>query len=123
MTDKTDWLDDAKLDALMRDARDRAPVADAALMARVLADAQEVQAAVRTSAPVSPSRRFSDRLVEALGGWPGLSTLAACACVGLVVGISAPDTVIGYVPSSLSSDLSENTELFVGELALLEEEG
>lgn len=103
MTDKRQEIDDAALEALLAGVRDREPVAPPALMARVLADA----AAIQTARAAAPAVRAADtppgllaRLLDVLGGWQGASALAASACVGLLLGLSSPDAVMGYVPGT-----------------------
>lgn len=102
MTDKDRVLDEAALDALLAGVRGTAPEAPPALMARVLADAAAVQAGF--SAPVAGTVRAAPppslvaRMLDALGGWRGAGALAASACVGLILGLSSPDAVMGYLP-------------------------
>ena len=44
---------------------------------------------------------------DMLGGWQGVSALTASACVGLVVGFSAPDAVAAYVPGFADAALDD----------------
>lgn len=89
------------LDALFEAARSpSAPSAD--LVARVLADAESVQTgferkAVTPSAPVA-----AESLWDTLGGWFGLSGLAAACAMGLAVGVLLP----GQFDSSASDGLA-----------------
>lgn len=107
---------DAVLAGLLREARDAVPVS-AALSARVLADAQLVQAEAaiaRAAAPV-PARagRFA-RFRMALGGWPALSGVTLAGMIGLALGFAAPDlvdTLSGGQIGILSGDLGAVPEI------------
>ena len=95
-------LPEAELEALFASARAQDPVPSDGLMARVLADAAAVQADMGAGVvgmnPARPSRSLWDRVLDGIGGWTGVSTLAASACVGLVVGLTGPDAMLSYVP-------------------------
>ncbi|MEQ8922893.1 MAG: hypothetical protein RLN94_13605 [Roseovarius sp.] len=69
-----------------------------ALMARIMADADRVQAE-RAKAPAAvsaPERRgWPVRLAQALGGWPAMAGLAAATVAGLWIGVSAPAGLTG----------------------------
>ncbi len=88
--------DDADLEALFAAAR-KPTVPPDALVARVLADADAIQAMAGAKAmppPLTPSRRgFLGGLVEALGGWPTISGVTLAGVAGLAVGFAAPDLV------------------------------
>ncbi|BDW84556.1 MULTISPECIES: hypothetical protein [Roseicyclus] len=88
--------DDDALDALFDAARQAAAPPDA-LVARVLADADRVQAETRAqSAPATPPVRRSGpfgRWIAALGGWPAVSGVTLAGVAGLVLGFAAPDVV------------------------------
>lgn len=85
--------DDDGVDQFLRSARAAEPVGDA-LLARVLADAAEVQDALRPR-PVSPSPRpgWLAQITAALGGWQGVSGVTAAGITGLALGFLAPDLV------------------------------
>lgn len=81
MTDN-EQTDDALLEGLFEQARATpVPVSDA-LMARVLADAQQMQA---------PAQNSGWRAwLAALGGLPALGGLVTATCVGFWIGIAPP---------------------------------
>lgn len=93
--------DDAFLDALFdaeRQARKGSdPEVPPELLARVLADAETVQAGFATAA--LPERAAPKRpgllaqLGAALGGWPAFAGLAAASVCGLWIGISPPESL------------------------------
>lgn len=71
-------------------------------MARVLADAAQVQAEV----PVveAPSRGgWLALLIGGLGGWSAVSGITAAGVMGLAVGLYSPDTVAGLLESDTLS--------------------
>lgn len=83
-------------DALFAQAADDGPSPD--LMARVMADADAVQAEVPVAAPV-PRGAWLAGLIAALGGWGALSGITAAGVMGLAVGLYSPDTVSGLLES------------------------
>lgn len=92
---------DRALDALFATARQEPPVPSADLLARVLADAEAVQAArqsTRQAAQVPRSPRPAPMaarlggawrgLLDAVGGWGGVGGLVAAGAAGLWIGFS-----------------------------------
>ncbi len=89
-----DDRDDAGLEALFRAARGaEAPGDD--LVARVLADAAEVQAELTAAPAPRPraGRGWLGGLVQTIGGWPAVSGVTLAGLAGLAIGFSAPDLV------------------------------
>lgn len=71
-------------EARRRDAETEAP---AVLMARIMADADEVRlAAMPRKEPRRPG--VIEGMLSAFGGWRGATALAACAVAGVWVGLS-----------------------------------
>lgn len=95
MTRKTDT--DAGLDQLFAEARNDGP--DAALMARVLADAAAVQQDAARPTMQEPVSRpgWLAGLVQALGGWGSVGGVTAAGVMGLSMGLYAPQAVAGWV--------------------------
>ncbi|WP_417262827.1 hypothetical protein [Celeribacter sp.] len=103
MTDRNDTrneLTEMSLDALFKEAREAAPLPSGDLMARVLADAEDVIAtreaeeAARINA-LRPKQRHPivAAMVAALGGWRAVAGLATAGVAGLAIGLGAPMTV------------------------------
>ncbi|ABD56050.1 hypothetical protein [Jannaschia sp. CCS1] len=91
--------DDA-LDAMFAQAREEGPSPD--LMARVLADADAVQAKARpVVAPVRES--WWAGLLQGLGGWSAVSGITAAGVMGLALGLYSPDTLSGLWDSDTLS--------------------
>lgn len=90
-----DRKDTGTLDALLAEAAGQRPGDD--LVARVLRDAEAVQADQTARARPAPSRsglwRDPPGFVAALGGWGGLGGVTAAGLVGLAVGFWSPDLV------------------------------
>ncbi|SDI17337.1 hypothetical protein SAMN05421850_101889 [Lutimaribacter saemankumensis] len=78
------------LETFFESARATAPGPSGDLMARVLADAEAVQAArVKAPARRGPRVRFA-QLREAIGGWPAMAGLVSAGLAGLWLGVSPP---------------------------------
>ncbi|MEJ6394352.1 hypothetical protein V8J82_13860 [Gymnodinialimonas sp. 2305UL16-5] len=111
----TDRQDDDALEAMFAQARAAGP--DAALRARVLADADRVQAELAAMTPAAPPRRgWIIGLVSAVGGWGAASGITAAGALGLMIGFAVPDTLelwlgSGALPASLSSDYGVTPDL------------
>ncbi|ARU01491.1 hypothetical protein [Yoonia vestfoldensis] len=108
---------DDMLDDLFAQARQLAPVPDAALTARVLADAaRPVPVAV-----ARPPQSFWAQLGAMLGGWPALGGLATATIAGIWIGIASPSVVADYAAALLgepvSLGLSPEEFLLAGEFA------
>lgn len=118
MTQRDDFLSDADLDSLFAEAR--ADIADVMapsddFMARVLADACDVQAAAGAGVPdwaqpkSEPAARPRDGWLSALlysvGGWRGGAGLATATVMGLAVGLGAPSTVSQLAAGTWSGTL------------------
>lgn len=89
------------LDALFEAARSEAPRPGDGLMARVLADAAEWQPAPGASSPAAPRESRGWRsLLPALGGWQGVSGLAAAALAGVWIGAASPFLSTGAATSA-----------------------
>jgi len=90
--------DDGALDALLRSARGAdAPGDD--LVARVLADADRVQAGFAAAAPARaavPRGGWLAGVIASVGGWPAVSGVTLAGLTGLAVGFAAPDLVDGW---------------------------
>lgn len=83
------------LDDLFTEARADAPRDD--LVARVLAEAAEVQAAARPMPRPKVRRSWVSRAVSAVGGWAAASWITAAGVMGLAVGFYAPDTLTAWL--------------------------
>lgn len=86
MTDKTP--DGSGIEIYFKAARAVPEPAPSALMARILADAEAVQASRRTLAPRRAG--LGEYLYRLLGGWPAMAGLATAAVAGLWLGASLP---------------------------------
>ncbi len=87
------------LEAHFRALREDVPTPDDALMARILADADAVQAdRDAMTAPALPQAAKPDTLItqiiKTIGGWPGLAGLATAGIAGVWIGVSAPATLM-----------------------------
>lgn len=95
-------LTEAELDALFRAADAEAPLPSGDVMARILADADALQAA--PAAAVAPAKPQSVR--DLLGGWLGLSGLAGAVAAGLVIGVLSPDALGSYADYVVNGGVS-----------------
>lgn len=95
-TDKT-MLDDAALEAFFEAGRAFAPDPGTDLMARIMADADaEIDARAPTRMPAgAPGARPAGKglwaaLVNGIGGWPAVASLATAAVAGVWLGFASP---------------------------------
>jgi len=95
MTNDHDDLSD-----LFATARDEAVPSDA-LMARVLADATTVQAALMVPEAL-PGRGLFGGWLNSIGGWRGAGGLVAATVAGLMIGVYAPDSIDALLSGQLS---------------------
>lgn len=124
---ETDRGTDDMLESLFEAARAAQEPADAALMARVLADARAVQA---ETGPTALPRR-GPGLWAMLGGWPAMGGLATATVAGLWLGFT-PALGVGTAVSGLITaspgdvlslmDVSEGFGLDMDETGLATEE-
>ncbi len=77
--------DGPMIDALLAAAREARPEVPEALMARVLADAENAQP--RRAPPALP---IWARIADLVGGWQGMGGLVAATCAGIWIGWSPP---------------------------------
>lgn len=96
--DRKENRDVSALDPYFRSARQDMPEVSPDLFARIMGDAESVQAElIRTSAsrPSRTIRRpgFWAALVAAIGGWPAVGGLATAGIAGLWLGLDPPETL------------------------------
>ena len=91
---------EAELEAMFAQARDAAPDASDALLARIEADAIAHQPIPFSAAPAHAKGGGWFSLDLGFGGWSSLGGLTAALVVGFGIGLSPPDAV-----STLTSDL------------------
>lgn len=108
--------DDAKLDAMFAQARSQDVTPSEGLLDRVMMDADSVLAASEVppaEAVAGPS--WGAMFLEAIGGWPSLSGLAAATVAGLWIGISPPaalsDVSAGLFGTTIELPLLESDVL------------
>jgi len=80
------------------------------LMARVLADAADVQAVSLAQGVVTPAATGGGvaGLLSAIGGWFGASGVVAAGLTGLVMGFYLPDQIDTVLNGQVSSILGED---------------
>ncbi|WP_306153085.1 hypothetical protein [Roseovarius sp. MMSF_3281] len=125
MTDKAKH--DSTLDAAFAAARAQQPEPSAELMARVLAEAEDVQAGLaRPPERSRPKRGYLRQFLDAMGGWPAMTGLAAAGVAGVWLGISpvvgVSDALVNYLGTG--DTLGYAVDVMPGaELGLAWEEG
>jgi len=90
MTDKN-IPTEAELEALFAEAAGAPVVPSAALLDRVMADADRISGARGQRAPARPG--WLAALIATLGGWPAVAGLATATVAGIWIGYAAPDTL------------------------------
>jgi len=93
-----DDKDDKILDDMFQAARSEMPEPSDDLMARVIAEADQVAEAwaQAEAVPVVTSGGWFRSLLDAVGGWPAASGIVTAGMVGLVVGVSPPQTLSDF---------------------------
>lgn len=108
--------DDKILEAAFVQARMQDAVPSEALLDRIMLDADSVLA---DSTPVleRPRQGFGAVLLDAIGGWPSFSGLAAATVAGLWIGVAPPaavtDLSAGLWGGTIEVPLLES-DIFVG---------
>lgn len=96
---------DDMVDDLLAQARGVAPAPSDALVARVLGDAAAVRAEVAATAPAARPSLWT-RAMDAIGGWPSLSGLAAATVAGVWIGAAPPATVSDLTAGLVGDEVS-----------------
>ncbi len=104
---QSDKKDLETVEGLLNDARQVPVDLPPGLTARVLMDAERVQLALSAN---QPSGWSFHRLLDAIGGWPALSGLAAASCIGFWIGISPLEGIVD--PANLF--FGQGTETYDG---------
>ena len=100
MTDPNDKM----LDDLFADARAFKVAPSDALMTRVLADAEAAQP---KSQSVQKARLgIWAQFMDAIGGWPAVSGLAAATVAGIWIGVAPPSSVEDITASFMGDEVS-----------------
>lgn len=95
------------LDALFAQARKDEARPDDALTARILADADDVQAGFASAQPARPAgASLWARLLDGLGGWPAVSGLAAATVAGVWIGVAPPASVADVTANFFGEELT-----------------
>jgi hypothetical protein len=90
----------------------------AAVMARLLEDAEAAQARHMAAAarPAAPRTGFWARRAQGLGGWPAMAGLVAAGLSGVWIGLALPETLPGVATGAddyvvdIAPDLALETE-------------
>lgn len=107
MADQNDFMDDQELDQILAQMAKESPAPSDDLMARVLADAEELRPV--PGARIESRDSFLGSILSVLGGWAGAGGLVTAGVVGLWIGISPPtalDTATTTLWDSFSSDVT-----------------
>ena len=114
-------LDD--LDDLFAEARTAESQDDAALMARVYADALRLQPAALPIAKVNSARHpgWWAALVDMLGGRRGLAGLGTAAVAGVMLGFVQPSSILALAESFFAVSTIDEVDLMPGVDAILTE--
>ncbi len=113
--------DELDLDDLLAEARSARPLPSDDLMARILADAEEVAEARERPIPVAaPARAGWRDWLATLGGWPAVGGLVASTLAGLWIGVAQPAPLSDLAASVWGEQVSVNLGVDVDPLSLLE---
>ncbi|WP_428515512.1 hypothetical protein [Roseovarius sp.] len=118
---------DNEMEAMFAAARTHAPEPDADFLARVLDDAEAVQAGFAERAGSGAARLYPAParglrgVFAALGGWPAVAGLGAAAVTGVWIGVAPPEGLSTAAQSVWDQDVTLafepdlGTDLFPGE--------
>ena len=122
MTDKSKH--DDMIEAAFAEAQLKAPEPSADLMARVLADAETVQAGFERRPPRPETLGGLRAFFEAFGGWPAMAGLTAAGVAGVWLGVSPATGVSEALASYLGGSTAYAVDIMPGaELGLAWDEG
>jgi len=107
---------DDMLEDILAQARGLTPTPSRDLMARVMADADALQPAPAPAAVSAGRLGIWARMMDAIGGWPAVSGLAAATIAGIWVGVAPPSSVEDLAASMVGDEVS--ISLFSTELML-----
>jgi hypothetical protein len=96
---------DDMLDDLFAQARGLDAQPSDALMARILTDADNVQTAMQPEQAAVASGPWT-RFLDALGGWPAVSGLAAATVAGIWIGVAPPSSVQDLTASLMGDEVT-----------------
>jgi len=95
---------DDMLEDILAQARGLTAAPSDDLMARVLAEADAVQPDPSTVS--APQTGFWARMMDAIGGWPAVSGLAAATIAGIWIGIAPPSSVQDLAATMAGDEVS-----------------
>ncbi|MFN3723807.1 MAG: hypothetical protein ACK4VZ_12245 [Paracoccaceae bacterium] len=123
MKTQSNMTPEAELEALFARAQAHPPEADAAYVARVMADAQALQPGARQPRAVRRAARPGvwARFAAALGGVTAVAGLGTAAMAGLLIGYVQPEPMV-TLAGSIGFGVSESLDLLPGFDDLLTEE-
>ena len=107
MADPKKPLEDFELEDMFAAARSSHMEPTPDLMARIMADAEEVAAGNVQAPQPDPSSNlrstgFLGQLLAAIGGWPAMAGLATAGVTGLVIGLGSAETLDGLASDYLN---------------------
>ena len=106
----TSDADNKMLDAAFAQMREGDVIPSEGLMDRIMQDADAILA-VPVAEPTRPARGIFAQIMDAIGGWPAASGLAAATVAGVWIGVAQPSSL---------SDLSASVWGTTIEVPLLE---
>ena len=122
-TDRNTGEDNGDLGLFFQAARRETPPLPDGLAARILGDADQVQAGFGTSEKDATGRGLWQQVMQMLGGWPSIGGLAAACAAGMWIGLAPPSFLPD--PMQLVTGAQADIDLFGGDdlVAALSEEG
>lgn len=97
----SDEQDTEGLKVFFEAAKDNEPQPSDALLARIMADADAVADTWETIPAKQQSGGWLHQFLEAIGGWQAASGIVTAGFVGLVVGISPPQSLSDFASGYL----------------------
>ena len=125
MTDKQS-LSDQQLDDLLHQAKRADTTPSPKLMARIIADADQVanqRNGLKKPRPARRGRSGFRALLDGFGGWPALAGLTTATLAGVWIGYATDQTLPGLSAGIISTDIGYDIGEFMADFDMFADEG
>jgi len=117
---------EAELDALLAAAADAPKSADPRLLARIIADADQIadqREKPMAGAAKAPRPGFLAGLFSGIGGWSAMAGLTTATLAGIWIGYASPDSLSGITQALISREIGYDLGDYMPAITDIFEEG